>query len=86
MGLEVKRVVDEKTGELLDYEGNFLYIDRENLEATSRKAQMEAKADETEKMTSIMKTVPLLIYIGVLVFGFIFIFHDKSMSYLQHFI
>jgi len=31
MGLEVKRVVDEKTGELLDYEGNFLYIDRENL-------------------------------------------------------
>jgi len=37
---------------------------RENLEATSRKAQMEAKADETEKMTSIMKTVPLLIYIG----------------------
>ena len=37
---------------------------RENLEATSRKAQMEAKADETEKMTVIMKTVPLLIYIG----------------------
>jgi hypothetical protein len=37
---------------------------RENLEATSRKSQMEAKADETEKMTSIMKTVPLLIYIG----------------------
>jgi len=31
MGLEVKRVVDEKTGELLDYEGSFLYIDRENL-------------------------------------------------------
>ena len=31
MGLEVKRVVDEKTGELLDYEGNFLYIDRKNL-------------------------------------------------------
>jgi hypothetical protein len=59
---------------------------RENLEATSRKAQMEAKADETEKMTSIMKTVPLLIYIGVLVFGFILIFHDKPMSYLQHFI
>jgi hypothetical protein len=25
---------------------------------------MEAKADETEKMTVIMKTVPLLIYIG----------------------
>jgi hypothetical protein len=47
---------------------------------------MEAKADETEKMTSIMKTVPLLIYIGVLVFGFILIFHDKPMSYLQHFI
>ena len=59
---------------------------RENLEATSRKSQMEAKADETEKMTSIMKTVPLLIYIGVLVFGFILIFHDKPMSYLQHFI
>ena len=59
---------------------------RENLEATSRKSQMEAKADETEKMTSIMKTVPLLIYIGVLVFGFILIFHDKSMSYLQYFI
>ncbi|NBP58851.1 hypothetical protein EBU71_20365, partial [bacterium] len=31
MGLEVKRVVDEETGELLDYEGQFLYVDRENL-------------------------------------------------------
>lgn len=59
---------------------------RENLEATSRKSQMEAKADETEKMTSIMKTVPLLIYIGVLVFGFISIWHDKLVSNLQYFI
>jgi hypothetical protein len=59
---------------------------RENLEATSRKAQMEAKADETEKMTSIMKTVPLLIYIGVLVFGFILIWYDKFMSNLQYFV
>ena len=37
---------------------------RENLEATSRKAQLEAKADENEKMTSILKSAPLLIYIG----------------------
>ena len=59
---------------------------RENLEATSRKSQMEAKADETEKMTSIMKTVPLLIYIGVLVFGFILIWHDKFLSNLQYFV
>jgi len=31
MGLQVERVVDETTGELLDYEGNFLYVDRETL-------------------------------------------------------
>ena len=37
---------------------------RENLEATGRKAQMEAKADETEKIQSVLKTTPLLIYIG----------------------
>ena len=59
---------------------------RENLEATSRKAQMEAKADKKEKMTSIMKTVPLLIYVGVLVFGFISIWYDKLVSNLQYFI
>jgi hypothetical protein len=47
---------------------------------------MEAKADETEKMTSIMKTVPLLIYIGVLVFGFILIWYDKFMSNVQYFV
>jgi hypothetical protein len=45
---------------------------------------MEAKADETEKMTSIMKTVPLLIYIGVLVFGFIFLWYDKFVSNSQY--
>ena len=37
---------------------------RENLEASGRKAQLEAKADENEKMTSILKSAPLLIYIG----------------------
>tara|TARA_R110000772_G_scaffold171631_1_gene283521 strand:- start:686 stop:1762 length:1077 start_codon:yes stop_codon:yes gene_type:complete len=29
MGLEVEEVIDEETGEVLDYTGNFLYVDRE---------------------------------------------------------
>lgn len=29
MGLEVEEVVDEETGEIIDYTGNFLYVDRE---------------------------------------------------------
>jgi len=59
---------------------------RENLEATGRTAMMEAKATEAEKMRDTLKSVPLLIYVGVLVFGFIFVFQDNPMSYLQHFI
>jgi len=31
MGLEFDEVVDEDTGEILNYEGNFIYVDRENL-------------------------------------------------------
>jgi len=31
MGLEVEEVVDEETGEILDYTGNFLYVDRETI-------------------------------------------------------
>jgi len=31
MGLEVNEVVDEDTGEILDYNGNFLYVDRETI-------------------------------------------------------
>jgi len=31
MGLEVNQTVDEETGEVLDYEGLFLYVDRETL-------------------------------------------------------
>ena len=31
MGLEVNQIVDEETGEIVDYQGNFIYIDRENL-------------------------------------------------------
>jgi len=31
MGLEVNEVVDQETGEITDYNGNFIYIDRENL-------------------------------------------------------
>ena len=31
MGLEMEEVWDEETGELLDYQGNFIYADRENL-------------------------------------------------------
>ena len=31
MGLEVKEIFDEETGELVDYEGNFLYVDRETI-------------------------------------------------------
>jgi RecA/RadA recombinase len=29
MGLEVKEVVDEETGEVINYEGEFVYVDRE---------------------------------------------------------
>ena len=31
MGLEVNEVIDESTGEIVDYEGNFLYVDRESI-------------------------------------------------------
>ena len=31
MGLQVKEIVDETTGEVLNYEGNFIYVDRETL-------------------------------------------------------
>ena len=31
MGLEFDEVVDKETGEILNYEGNFIYVDRENL-------------------------------------------------------
>jgi hypothetical protein len=31
MGLEIKTIVDETTGEVLNYEGNFIYVDREIL-------------------------------------------------------
>ena len=31
MGLEVTEIFDEETGELVDYEGNFLYVDRETI-------------------------------------------------------
>ena len=31
MGLEVTEIFDQETGELVDYEGNFLYVDRETI-------------------------------------------------------
>jgi hypothetical protein len=31
MGLEVNEVVDKETGEVLDYTGNFIYVDRESI-------------------------------------------------------
>lgn len=31
MGLEVNEVVDEETGEVLDYNGSFIYVDRETI-------------------------------------------------------
>ena len=31
MGLEIEEIVDEKTGEVLNYGGQFLYVDRETL-------------------------------------------------------
>lgn len=37
---------------------------RENLEASGRAAQMDAKATEAEKIRDTLKSVPLLIYIG----------------------
>ncbi len=31
MGMEVNEVVDKETGEILNYDGNFIYVDRENI-------------------------------------------------------
>jgi len=31
MGLEVEEIVDEETGEIIDYKGNFIYVDRESI-------------------------------------------------------
>jgi hypothetical protein len=33
MGLEVEEAVDEETGEVLDYVGNFIYVDRETIQS-----------------------------------------------------
>lgn len=40
---------------------------RENLEATGRAAQMDARANEADKITDVMKKVPLFLYIGVFI-------------------
>jgi hypothetical protein len=37
---------------------------RENLEASGRKAQMELRAEESQRMQETLKAVPLLIYVG----------------------
>ena len=31
MGLEINEVIDEETGEIVDYNGNFIYVDRETI-------------------------------------------------------
>ena len=31
MGMEVNEVVDKKTGEIINYDGNFIYVDRETI-------------------------------------------------------
>ena len=31
MGMDVEEIVDDKTGEILNYEGNFIYVDRETI-------------------------------------------------------
>jgi hypothetical protein len=31
MGLEINEVIDEETGEVIDYNGNFIYVDRETI-------------------------------------------------------
>jgi len=31
MGLEINEIADKKTGEVVDYDGNFIYVDRETL-------------------------------------------------------
>lgn len=46
---------------------------RENLEASGRKAQMEMRAEEARQLQDTLRAVPLGIYIGILVFGFILI-------------
>lgn len=46
---------------------------RENLEATTKTALMEAKAAEAEKIQDTLRKVPLLIYIGSWMVGFIFV-------------
>jgi hypothetical protein len=46
---------------------------RENLEAMSRSAQMEKKANEMQQVQDSLKGVPLLIYIGVWMISFILI-------------
>jgi len=45
---------------------------RENLEATTKTALMEAQATEAEKIQDTLRKVPLLIYIGSLMVSFIF--------------
>ena len=45
---------------------------RENLEATTKTALMETMATEAEKIQDTLRKVPLLIYVGGLMVGFIF--------------
>jgi hypothetical protein len=46
---------------------------RENLEASGRAAQIDAKANEADKMQETMRKIPLMIYIGAFVFSLIYI-------------
>lgn len=61
---------------------------RENLEVSGRAAQIEAKANESDKIQDSLRKVPLFIYIGVWVFSMLCINNEyisNFMSSMQHY-
>jgi hypothetical protein len=54
---------------------------RENLEATGRKAQMELREAEAQQLQATLQKVPMGIYIGILMFGFIFIGYASKFAH-----
>ena len=61
MGLQIEPVVDESTGEIVNYEGNFIYIDRESLSTIEDVASFIL--DLMGTCASLLGGVSLIIYL-----------------------
>jgi len=49
MGFDVKEVWDEQTGELINYEGNFIYVDRETIHTIEQRMERRSHVNSIRK-------------------------------------